>query len=81
MDMSLWKLRELMMDRKAYRKELDITEQLNWTELNKLELCYKLYLLFTAVFQNIFKIKISFSCWYNYFKNNKSIFCDLGEEI
>ena len=41
MDMSLSKLRELEMDREAWRatysprggKELDTTEQLNWTEL------------------------------------------------
>ena len=39
MDMSLSKLRELVMDRKAFvccspwgRKELDTTEQLNWTD-------------------------------------------------
>ena len=38
MDMNLGKLRELVMDREAWcagiqgRKELDMTEQLNWTE-------------------------------------------------
>ena len=38
MDMSLCKRWELLMDRKAWcpwgLKELDTTEQLNWTELN-----------------------------------------------
>ena len=35
MDMSLSKLRELVMDREAWRsKESDMTEWLNWTELN-----------------------------------------------
>ena len=41
MDMSLSKLRQLVMDREAWSpwgcKELDMTEQLNWTELNESE--------------------------------------------
>ena len=40
-DMSLSKLRELVMDREAWSpwgcKESDMTEQLNWTELNESE--------------------------------------------
>ena len=34
MDMSLSKLQELVMDRKACRKESDVTEQLNNKEKN-----------------------------------------------
>ena len=54
MDMSLSKLRELVMDREAWRaaihggrKQLDMTEQLNWTELteNWTELTKKLLLI------------------------------------
>ena len=52
MDMSLRKLQEVVMDREAWctavspwgRKELDMTEGLNWTELNLLtqtQVCYK----------------------------------------
>ena len=41
MDMSLSKLQELVMDKEAWRpwdcKELDMTEQMNWTELNESE--------------------------------------------
>jgi len=48
MDMSLGKLRELVMDREAWRavcdswgrKESDTTKQLNWTELNGEIFCY-----------------------------------------
>ena len=36
MDMSLSKLRELVMDNPWGHKESDTTEQLNWTELNSL---------------------------------------------
>ena len=34
MDMILGKLQELVMDREVWRKELDTTEWLNWTELD-----------------------------------------------
>ena len=44
MDMDLSKLRELVMDRKAWhaawgRKELDTTEQLNWTDTTSFDIC------------------------------------------
>ena len=52
MDTSLSKLRELVMDREAWRasihgglKELDMTEWLNWTELNQI-LAVKIKFLF-----------------------------------
>ena len=48
MDMSLGELQELVMDREAWRalvhrvtKELDATEWLNWTELNKSTILYQ----------------------------------------
>ena len=53
MDVSLSELRKLVMDRKAWRadlwglKELDTTEQLNWTELN-IPLC-----IYTTAFLSI----------------------------
>ena len=53
MDMSLGELRELVMDREAWRaswgrKELNVTEQLNWTEALSLVLgqCFLLGWLF-----------------------------------
>ena len=46
MDMSLGELRELVIDLKACsswgRKELDMTERLNWTELNWTDVPFKI---------------------------------------
>ena len=60
MDMSLSKLRELVMDREAWRccdpwcsKELDTTKRLNWTELN-----WKLILKVNTINKNERKMDI-----------------------
>ena len=69
MDLSLSKLRDLVMDRKAWwccspwgHKESDVTEQLNWTELESL-------VKSTQILQ-----KSAFPCYINYSLTQKEWF-------
>ena len=60
MDMSLGELRELVMDRKAWRaaihKESDVTEWLNWTKLNIIVCFLPMIKMFIPLMLKIFSV-------------------------